>query len=157
MAPADLHVFSQLSTANIDQRITIPYTGAFGMIVHQLKQIYESVESSTDGELGIPILRVHGRVTVKLESDKHISLHWDSDPFSGMVSDSIVALVLNISPRVVLDMEELKTDEFVEASRKKTEKVVYALLVSLFGDVKLGEDGKFVITHGWECGVSRCT
>ncbi|XP_056173383.1 cleavage and polyadenylation specificity factor subunit 3-I-like [Syzygium oleosum] len=145
MAPEDLHVFSQLSTATTNQRITIPYTGAFGVISHRLKQIYESVESSVDEESGIPMLRVHDRVTVKQESDKHISLHWNSDPISDMVSDSVVALVLNISrefPKVVVETEAMKTEE---ESEKKVEKIFHALLVSLFGDVKFGENGKLVI------------
>ncbi|KAL6329313.1 hypothetical protein AAG906_016205 [Vitis piasezkii] len=132
MASDDLHVFSQLSTANVTQRITIPYTGAFGVIKHRLKQIYESVESLPDEESEVPAFRVHERVTVKHESEKHISLHWTSDPISDMVSDSIVALVLNISreiPKVV-----------------KAEKVIHALLVSLFGDVKLGGNGNLVIS-----------
>ncbi|KAL3729518.1 hypothetical protein ACJRO7_026616 [Eucalyptus globulus] len=145
MAPEDLHVFSQLSTANINQRITIPYTGAFGVISHRLKQIYGSVESSVDEESGIPMLRVHDRVTVKHESDKHISVHWTSDPISDIVSDSVVALVLNISreiPKFVVETEAMKTEE---ESEKKAEKVIHALLVSLFGDVKFGENGKLVI------------
>ncbi|KAI4341990.1 hypothetical protein MLD38_026654 [Melastoma candidum] len=145
MAPEDLHVFSQLSTANINQRITIPYSGAFGVINHRLKRIYESVESSVDEELGLPVLRVHDRVTVKQESEKHISLHWSSDPISDMVSDSIVALVLNISremPKVVVESEDVTP---IEENEKKAEKITHALLVSLFGDVKLGEDGKLVI------------
>ncbi|XP_020209945.1 cleavage and polyadenylation specificity factor subunit 3-I-like, partial [Cajanus cajan] len=41
MAPEDLHVFSQLTTTNVTQRITIPYSGAFNVISHRLKQIYE--------------------------------------------------------------------------------------------------------------------
>ncbi|KAF8380834.1 hypothetical protein HHK36_028329 [Tetracentron sinense] len=145
MAPDDLHVFSQLSTANIIQRITIPYSGAFGVIKHRLKQIYESVESALDEESESPTLRVHERVTVKQESEKHISLHWASDPISDMVSDSIVALILNINreiPKVLVESEVIKTDE---ENEKKAEKVIHALLVSLFGDVKLGEDGKLVI------------
>ncbi|KAL5789664.1 hypothetical protein ACOSQ2_004552 [Xanthoceras sorbifolium] len=140
MAPDDLHIFSQLSTANITQRITIPYSGAFGVIKYRLEQIYESVESSTDEESAVPTLRVHDRVTLK-----HISMHWTSDPINDMVSDSIVALVLNISremPKVVVESEAIKSEE---ESRKKTEKVIHALLVSLFGDVKLGENGKLVI------------
>ncbi|KAF2319877.1 hypothetical protein GH714_019927 [Hevea brasiliensis] len=146
MAPEDLHVFSQLSTANITQRITIPFSGAFGVIKHRLEQIYESVESGTDEESGVPTLQVHERVTVKLESDKHISLHWNADPISDMVSDSVVALVLNISrevPKVVVESEAVKSEE---ENGKKAEKVIYALLVSLFGDVKRGENGKLVIT-----------
>lgn len=146
MAPDDLHVFSQLSTANITQRITIPYHTAFSVIKQRLKQIYESVESSDDEESGVPILRVHDRVTVKHESESHISLHWASDPISDMVSDSIVALVLNINrdvPKIVVESEDMKAEE---ENGKKTEKVIYALLVSLFGDVKLGENGKLVIT-----------
>ncbi|KAF8023962.1 hypothetical protein BT93_F1227 [Corymbia citriodora subsp. variegata] len=145
MAPEDLHVFSQLSTATINQRITIPYTGAFGVISHRLKQIYETVESSVDEESDIPVLRVHNRVTVKHESDKHISVHWTSDPISDMVSDSVVALVLNISreiPKVVVETEATKTEE---ESEKRVEKIIHALLVSLFGDVKFGENGKLVI------------
>ncbi|KAI3950699.1 hypothetical protein MKX01_030279 [Papaver californicum] len=146
MAPDDLHVFSQLSTANIIQRISIPYSGAFGVIKHRLKQIYESVESSPDEESEGPSLLVHERVTVKQESEKHVSLQWTSDPVSDMVSDSIVALVLNISreiPKVTTVAETAKTEE---ETGKATEKVIHSLLVSLFGNVKIGEQGKLVIT-----------
>ncbi|MCI09387.1 cleavage and polyadenylation specificity factor subunit, partial [Trifolium medium] len=86
------------------------YSGAFSVIQHRLKQIYESVEASVDEESGVPTLVVHDRVTVKHESDKHISLHWTSDPISDM-----------------------------------TEKVMHALLNSLFGNVKVGENGKLII------------
>ncbi|CAI9103805.1 OLC1v1002368C3 [Oldenlandia corymbosa var. corymbosa] len=146
MAPDDLHVYSQLSTANVTQRITIPYSGAFAVIKHRLKQIYESVEASTDEESGVPTLRVHDLVTVKQESENHISLHWVADPISDMVADSIVALVLNANremSKVVLESEPLVTEE---EDAGKAEKIVHSLLVSLFGDVKLGENGKLVIT-----------
>ncbi|XP_065870906.1 cleavage and polyadenylation specificity factor subunit 3-I isoform X1 [Euphorbia lathyris] len=145
MAPDDLHVFSQLSTANITQRITIPFSGAFGVIKHRLEQIYESVESGTDEESGVPTLQVHKRVTVKHESERHISLHWTAGPVSDMVSDSVVALVLNISrevPKVVVESEAMKSEE---ENDKKAEKVIYALLVSVFGNVKPGENGKLII------------
>ncbi|KAL6329324.1 hypothetical protein AAG906_016216 [Vitis piasezkii] len=128
MAPDDLNVFSQLSTANVTQRITIPYTGAFGVIKHRLKQIYE----------------IHERATVKHESEKHISLHWTSDPISDMVSDSIVALVLNIRGH--------KTEE---ENGKKAEKVINTRLVSLFGDVKLGENGNLVISVDGNVGENK--
>jgi len=146
MAPDELHVFSQLSTATVTQRITIPFVGAFGVIKHRLEKIFESVEFSTDEESGLPALKVHERVTVKQESEKHISLQWSSDPISDMVSDSIVALILNISrevPKIVMEEEDAVKSE--EENGKKVEKVIYALLVSLFGDVKLGENGKLVI------------
>ncbi|CAA3028754.1 Hypothetical predicted protein [Olea europaea subsp. europaea] len=145
MAPEDLHVFSQLSTGNIIQRITIPYSGALAVIKYRLKQIYEGVESSMDEESGVPTLLVHDRVTVKTESENHLSLHWTADPISDMVSDSIVALVLNVSremPKLVVDSETVVNQD---EDSKKAEKIVYALLVSLFGDVKYGEDGKLVI------------
>uniref|UniRef100_A0A2N9HNT7 Metallo-beta-lactamase domain-containing protein n=1 Tax=Fagus sylvatica TaxID=28930 RepID=A0A2N9HNT7_FAGSY len=146
MGPDDLHIFSQLSTANITQRITIPFGGAFNVLNHRLKQIYESVETSMDEESGVPTLLVHERVTVKQDSEKHISLHWTADPITDMVSDSIVALVLNINreiPKVIVEAEAIKTEE---ENEKKVEKVIYALLVSLFGDVKSGENGKLVIS-----------
>ena len=63
MAPDDLHVFSQLSTENISQRITIAYTGAFNVLEHRLKQILESVESLPDEESAGPAFRVHERLT----------------------------------------------------------------------------------------------
>ena len=96
MALDDLHVFSQLSTENISQRITIAYSGAFGVLKHRLKQIFESVESLTDEESEGPSFRVHERMTVKYESEKHISLHWRSDPISDMVSDSFIISILLI-------------------------------------------------------------
>ena len=64
-----------VSTANISQRITIAYTGAFGVLEHRLKQIFESVESLPDEESEGPAFRVHDRLTVKYESEKHISLY----------------------------------------------------------------------------------
>ncbi|KAK9939792.1 hypothetical protein M0R45_016478 [Rubus argutus] len=146
MASEDLHVFSQLSTANVAQRITIPYATGFMVIKHRLRQIYESVESSVDEDSGVPTLQVHDKVTVRQDTDKHVSLHWMSDPISDMVSDSIVALILNINrevPKVVTESEDTKTEE---ENGKKTEKVIHALLVSLFGDVKPGENGKLVIS-----------
>ncbi|KAM0972440.1 hypothetical protein ACFX1X_020473 [Malus domestica] len=146
MASDDLHVFSQLCTANVTQRITIPYASGFTVIKHRLEQIYGSVESSVDEESGVATLRVHDRVTLKQDTDKHISLHWPSDPISDMVSDSIVALILNINrevPKVVVESEDIKTEE---ENGKKVEKVIRAFLVSLFGDVKPGENGKLVIS-----------
>lgn len=144
MAPEDLHIFSQLSTGNVIQRITIPYSGAFSVIKHRLKQIYESVEPSVDEESGVSILKVHDRVTVKQDSDVHISLHWSADPISDMVSDSVVALVLNASrelPKVVIESEHgVNEDE-----TKKADKIIHALLVSLFGDVKYEDEGKLLI------------
>ncbi|GAB2229702.1 hypothetical protein Droror1_Dr00013954 [Drosera rotundifolia] len=144
MVADDLHVFSQLSTANIYQRITIPYSGAFGVLKYRLQKIYESVVLGTDEELAVPTLRVHDRVTVRQDSPQHLSLHWNAEPISDMVSDSIIAMVLNISremPKVVPEPEETSEEE----KEKKILKVVHALLVSLFGDVKFGEDGRLVI------------
>ncbi|XP_073122881.1 cleavage and polyadenylation specificity factor subunit 3-I [Henckelia pumila] len=145
MAPEDLHIFSQLSTGNILQRITIPYSGAFGVIKYRLKKIYQSVESSLDEESGVPTLRVHDRVTVKQESENHVSLHWTADPVSDMVSDSIVALVLNASrelPKVVVESEQEPSEE---ERTKKVDKIIHALLVSIFGNVKYENDGRLVI------------
>ncbi|KAL8158791.1 hypothetical protein V2J09_000328 [Rumex salicifolius] len=149
MAPDDLHVFSQLSTASINQRITIPYTGAMSVLKHRLNQIYDSVEQSVDEEdPTIQTLVVHGCVTIKRESEKHVSLHWSANPINDMVSDSIVAMVLNISremPKVVIE-SELDAAKNEEENEKKVAKVIYTLLVSLFGDVKYGEGGKLVVT-----------
>ncbi|CAB4267864.1 unnamed protein product [Prunus armeniaca] len=122
---------------------------AIGRLAEKTPEVGESVsgftESSVDEESGVPTLRVHDRVTVKQDTDKHISVHWSSDPISDMVSDSIVALILNINrevPKVVVESEDVKTEE---ENGKKVEKVIHALLVSLFGDVKPGENGKLVI------------
>ncbi|XP_072988206.1 cleavage and polyadenylation specificity factor subunit 3-I [Typha latifolia] len=145
MAPEDLHVFSQLSTANITQRISVPYSGSFEVIKYRLKQIYESVESPSE-ESDVPTLIVHERVTIKQESENYATMQWSSDPISDMVSDSVVAMILNISregPKVTPVAEATKTQEETE---KMAQKVIYALLVSLFGDVKVGEEGKLVIT-----------
>ncbi|KAJ8478158.1 hypothetical protein OPV22_021885 [Ensete ventricosum] len=145
MAPDDLHVFSQLSTANITQRISIPYSGAFSVIKHRLKQIYESVDAPTE-ETDAPTLIVHDRVTIRQETEKYVTMQWSSDPISDMVSDSVVAMILNISregPKITAVAEAEKTQEEME---KMAHKVVYSLLVSLFGDVKVGEEGKLIVT-----------
>ncbi|KAK8945042.1 Cleavage and polyadenylation specificity factor subunit 3-I [Platanthera zijinensis] len=140
MAPEDLHIFSQLSTASITQRISIPYTGLFGVIKHRLNQIYESVAAPLE-ETDVPTLIVHERVTVRQETEKSVTMQWSSDPISDMVSDSVLALILNVNrdgPKMVPAAEE--------DNERMVQKVVYALMVSLFGDVKVGEEGKLVIT-----------
>lgn len=145
MAPEDLHVFSQLSTANITQRISVPYSGSFEVIKYRLKQIYESVESPSQ-EADAPTLVVHERVTIKQESENYVTMQWSSDPISDMVSDSVVAMILNINregPKVTPVEEATRTQEETE---KMAHKVIYALMVSLFGDVKVAEEGKLVIT-----------
>ncbi|KAG6396379.1 hypothetical protein SASPL_142527 [Salvia splendens] len=145
MAPDDLHVFSQLSTGSVIQRITIPYSGAFAVLKHRLNLIYESVEASTDEESGVPTLKVHDKVTVKQETENHVSLHWTADPISDMVSDSVVALVLNASrelPKLMVESEQ-ETNE--DEQSKKADKIIHALLVSLFGDVKYENEGKLLI------------
>uniref|UniRef100_A0A0D9XUK5 Beta-Casp domain-containing protein n=1 Tax=Leersia perrieri TaxID=77586 RepID=A0A0D9XUK5_9ORYZ len=145
MAPEDLHVYTQLSTANITQRIDVPYSGSFEVVKYRLKQIYESVESSTE-ESDVPTLVVHERVTIRLESEGYVTLQWSSDPISDMVSDSVVAMVLNIGregPKVVPAEEAVRTQEEAE---RVAQKVVYSLMVSLFGDVKVAEEGKLVIS-----------
>jgi cleavage and polyadenylation specificity factor subunit 3 len=73
-------------------------------------------------------------------------LQWSSDPISDMVSDSVVAVILNISregPKVAPVEEAAKTREETE---RVAQKVVYALMASLFGDVKVGGEGKFIIS-----------
>ncbi|XP_050372179.1 cleavage and polyadenylation specificity factor subunit 3-I [Argentina anserina] len=145
MASEDLHVFSQLSTANVTQRITIPYATGFMVINHRLRRIYESVESSVDEESGVPTLKVHDRVTLRQDTDKHVSLHWISDPISDMVCDSIVALILAINrelPKVVDESGDINHEE----ENARTERVIHALLTSLFGDVQRGDNGKLVIS-----------
>ncbi|KAI0501100.1 hypothetical protein KFK09_019318 [Dendrobium nobile] len=144
MASEDLHIFSQLSTANITQRISVPYNGAFGVIKHRLNQIYESVVSPQE-ETDVPTLIVHERVTIRHESGSFVSMQWSSDPISDMVSDSVVALILNINregPKV-MPVVENKTEE---ENERMAQKVTFALLVSLFGDVKVGEEGKLIVT-----------
>jgi cleavage and polyadenylation specificity factor subunit 3 len=138
-------VYTQLSTANITQRIAVPYSGSFEVIKYRLKQIYESVEPATE-DPDVPTLIVHERVTICLDSESHVTLQWSSDPLSDMVSDSVVAMVLNIGrkgPKVVPVEEVAKTEEETE---KVAHKVVYALMVSLFGDVKVAEEGMLVIS-----------
>ncbi|KAM0891664.1 hypothetical protein ACQ4PT_026240 [Festuca glaucescens] len=145
MAPEDLRVYTQLSTANITQRIAVPYSGSFEVIKYRLKQIYESVEPSTE-EPDVPALIVHERVTIRLDSDSYVTLQWSSDPISDMVSDSVVAMVLNIGregPKVVPVEEAAKTEEETE---KVARKVVHALMVSLFGEVKVAEEGMLIIS-----------
>ena len=108
----------------ISSRGLLLLTGAFGVLQHRLKQIFESVESLQDEESEGPAFRVHERLMVKYESEKHISLHWRSDPISDLVSDSVVALVLNISreiPKVVVESEEATKTE--EENNKKAERL----------------------------------
>ncbi|XBH74680.1 hypothetical protein VPH35_101581 [Triticum aestivum] len=139
MAPEDLRVYTQLSTANITQRLTVPYSGSFEVIKYRLRQIYESVESSTD-ESDVPTLIVHERVTIRLDSESYVTLQWSSDPISDMVSDSVVAMILNIG------REGPKAVPMEEETEMVAQKVVYALMVSVFGDVQVVQEGMLVIT-----------
>ncbi|KAJ6824319.1 cleavage and polyadenylation specificity factor subunit 3-I [Iris pallida] len=89
---------------------------------------------------------VQGKVTVRQESENYVSLQWSSDLISDMVSDSVVAMILNISregPKVMPVAEASTTEEDAENMEQK---VIYALFASLFDDVKVGEEGKLVVT-----------
>jgi len=140
MAPEDLHVFTQLSTGTVTQRLSIPYKGAFTVLRHRLQQLYEGVETLNEE---VPTLKVHGKVSVKQEGMDYVVLQWVSDPISDMVSDSIIAMMMNFSP------ESPKTTasdlESMEGKAVDTLKIVQSLLVSLFGDVKELE-GKLIVT-----------
>ncbi|KAL6184085.1 hypothetical protein ACLB2K_045489 [Fragaria x ananassa] len=105
----------------------------FMVIKHRLRQIYESVESSADEESGVPTLKVHDLVTVRQDTDKHVSLHWMSDPMSDMVSDSIMALVLNINREVPKPGENGKLVISVDGN--------VALLDKQSGDVESENEG----------------
>ncbi|KAL2342246.1 hypothetical protein Fmac_010186 [Flemingia macrophylla] len=108
-------------------------------------KIYESVEESMDEESRVPTLQLHECVTVKHESKKHVSLHWSSSATSDMVPDSIVSLILNSNRNVPNIVDEVDAIKMEEEHKKKSERIVHALLVSLFGDVKVGENGKMII------------
>ncbi|KAL6911686.1 hypothetical protein ACP4OV_000491 [Aristida adscensionis] len=143
MAPEDLRMYTKLSAINITQRIAVPYSGSFEVIKYRLKQIYESVESPAEHD--VPTLIVHERVTVGQDSESYVTLQWSSDPISDMVSDSVVAMILNISregPKPAPVEEAVKTEE----TERLAQRVVYALMVSLFGDVRVAAEGEFVIS-----------
>ncbi|GJN20741.1 hypothetical protein PR202_gb08155 [Eleusine coracana subsp. coracana] len=148
MDPEELRVYTraQLSSANITQRVTVPYSGSFDVIRYRLEQIYESVEES---ESDVPALVVHQRVTVSFDSEGHVvTLQWSSDPISDMVSDSVVAVILSVGRDKGL--KRVRPEEAVGRTKEETErtaeKVVHAFMTSLFGDVKVAEEGILVIS-----------
>ncbi|KMZ75797.1 Cleavage and polyadenylation specificity factor subunit 3-I [Zostera marina] len=158
MAPEDLHVYSQLSTSIIIQRITVPYSGLFDVVTYRLKQIFESVEPSSSFDAPGPTVVVHKLVTVKRGSEKYLILQWNSDPLSDMISDSIVSIILNITKEVSrvmgveettstsMESQEKRMEEEETKTKKKERKIIYALLMSMFGDVKIQWDGRFLVT-----------
>ncbi|KAL2644670.1 hypothetical protein R1flu_012257 [Riccia fluitans] len=143
MAPDDLASYTQLSTGSVMQRQSVPYKGAFTVLRHRLQQMYEGVETVAKADLAT--LRVHEKVTVIQEGVDYIVLTWVSDPVSDMVADSIVAMVLRLDSQ---SLGGIVPNGFraKEARLEKDEiKIVHALLVSLFGDVKLEEKQQTLI------------
>eukprot|EP00252_Welwitschia_mirabilis_P019233 TRINITY_DN4396_c0_g1_i3.p1 TRINITY_DN4396_c0_g1~~TRINITY_DN4396_c0_g1_i3.p1 ORF type:complete len:579 (-),score=113.63 TRINITY_DN4396_c0_g1_i3:183-1919(-) len=138
MAPEDLHIFTQLSTGAVTQRLSIPYKGSFSVLRHRLRQIYESVEHLNDE---VPTLNVHGKVMVKQEGADYVVLQWDSDPISDMVSDSIITMMMNFNPESPKSTLEQKSPE---EQANQDLKIMKSLLTSLFGDVK-EEEGKLIV------------
>ncbi|KAE8723772.1 hypothetical protein F3Y22_tig00011761pilonHSYRG00179 [Hibiscus syriacus] len=85
-------------------------------------------------------------VAARLLVDSTTIFEFERSRHVDVVSDSVMSLVLNITreiPKIVVESEDVKTEE---ENGKKAEKVIQALLFSLFGDVKLGENGKVLIT-----------
>lgn len=151
MVPEELRIYTraQLSSANITLRISVPYSGPFEVIRYRLKQIYESVEEwSPVEEPGVPALVVHRRVAISLDSERNVTLQWSSDPISDMVSDSVVAVILSIGrtkgPKCIAYEDAARRTK--EETERMAEKVVNALMVSLFGDVKVAEEGRLIIS-----------
>ncbi|GLJ12700.1 hypothetical protein SUGI_0196200 [Cryptomeria japonica] len=141
VAPEDLHVFTQLSTGTVTQRLSIPYKGAFSVLKNRLQQLYEGVETSNDE---VPTLKVHDKVTVKQEGADYVVLQWVSDPISDMVSDSIIVMMMNFNPessRAKSPDSDLKEGKV----EKDFSKIIQSLFSSLFGDVK-EEEGKLIVS-----------
>ncbi|EFJ04498.1 hypothetical protein SELMODRAFT_234671 [Selaginella moellendorffii] len=136
MAPDDLHVYTQLSRGSIQQRLSVPYDGAFVVLRHRIEQMYDGVEHVTKAES--QTLRIHDKVTISQESNEHVVLQWVSDPVSDMIADSIIAIITKMDPRLLTDANGLpKIEEDLT--------VVQSLLTSLFGDVKVDEEGKKLV------------
>jgi len=140
MAPEDLHVFTQLSTGTVTQRLSIPYKGAFTVLRHRLEQLYVDIETLNEE---VPTLKIHGKVLVKQEGMDYVVLQWVSDPITDMVADSIIAMMMNFNPES--PKTKISDSESMEGRAMDTSKIVQSLLVSLYGDVK-EEEGKLIVS-----------
>eukprot|EP00897_Mesotaenium_endlicherianum_P003271 jgi/Mesen1/2972/ME000176S02013 len=162
VAPEDLPVYTQLATGSVMQRQAVPFAGGaatWHVLRRRLEQTFESVEESAETASAPPTLTVHEAVTVRMESSEVALLQWVSDPVSDMVADSVVALLLQFSPRrapaedgggeakgpggisqplaLTAAADADRSEEELEAERFQT---MLAILANIFGEGQVAAD-----------------
>ncbi|XP_074269392.1 cleavage and polyadenylation specificity factor subunit 3-I-like [Silene latifolia] len=141
MAPEDLPI----CTRNVIQQMLIPYSDPFIVLGDRLTELHGSVVYQIDEDSVLRAMKVRDCVTIKYESEKHISLNWDAGQISDIISTSILSNLISLNQEKLDNMNYVSDSLSWEARKQKNkDKAIHDILLSLFGVVKL-EDEKFVI------------
>jgi len=106
----ELHTYTKLQTSIISQTQTVPYENNWDSLVYQLSLMFEEVTPITEEDkIGV---QVHDTVQVTRSSPSHVTLYWISNPVNDLITDSIVAIILQISQNpATYQVEKQKTQE----------------------------------------------
>jgi len=108
--PMELHTYTKLQTSIITQTQSVPYENNWDTLVYQLSLMFEEVTPITEEDkTGV---QVHDTVQVTRTSPNHVTLYWVSNPVNDLISDSIVAIILQLSQNPTsFQVEKQKSQE----------------------------------------------
>jgi len=105
----ELHTYTKLQTSIISQTQTVPYENNWESLVYQLSLMFEEVTPITEEDkIGV---QVHDTVQVTRSSPTHVTLYWVSNPVNDLITDSIVAIILQISQNQGSYQDEKQTSQ----------------------------------------------
>eukprot|EP01132_Coremiostelium_polycephalum_P004064 gene4064-5088_t len=128
VSPGDLHSYTNLKTSTIKQKLTIPFGQKYQILYSTLEQLYDDIQESMQEDR--PVITIYNEVTITQTVGTSVSLEWHSNPVNDMISDSIIAIILQIESNPlsikvkansIQDEEENENEKKEEEIKVKTE------------------------------------
>jgi len=139
--PGDLHTYTKLQTSEVTQTQTVPYEECWDILHYQLGQMFEEIKQITLDEN--VALQIHDALYVIHSANSYVTLDWVSTPVNDMISDSILAIILQINQNPASYQVE-KPPKPMHTSDLQKLALVERHLVAHFGSVGVDQENKTI-------------
>ncbi|KAF2069479.1 hypothetical protein CYY_009201 [Polysphondylium violaceum] len=103
VAPSDLHTYTNLKTNVIKQKQVIPFEQKYHLLYSTLEQIYDDIVEEEQYDINAPagsntkpVIHIYNEIKLTYNLGVSIHMEWNSNPVNDMISDSIIAVILQI-------------------------------------------------------------
>jgi len=138
--PSDLHTYTKLQTSYVTQSLSVPYEESWDVLTFQIGQMFEEIKQTTfDDNVA---LHIHDTIYVIHTSTTSVTLDWVSNPVNDMISDSIVAIILQINQNPInFQVEKPKPQNDSDLQKLS---LIERHLVAHFGWVTVDQSNKTI-------------